>query len=93
MLHMFCSSRPGQARPGSCGVEVPGYEVRIVDDTDQPVLAGEIGNLWVKGESAFAGYWNKPELTARTKRGEWVVTGDKFFRDAERLLSLLRARR
>jgi len=83
MLHMFCSSRPGQARPGSCGVEVPGYEVRIVDDTDQPVLAGEIGNLWVKGESAFAGYWNKPELTARTKRGEWVVTGDKFFRDAD----------
>jgi len=54
-----------------------------VDDTDQPVLAGEIGNLWVKGESAFAGYWNKPELTARTKRGEWVVTGDKFFRDAD----------
>ncbi len=83
MLHMFCSSRPGQARPGSCGVEVPGYEARIVDDTDQPVLAGEIGNLWVKGESAFAGYWNKPELTARTKRGEWVVTGDKFFRDAD----------
>src|SRR3989442_56883 len=59
------------------------FEVRIVDDTDQPVLAGEIGNLWVKGESAFAGYWNKPELTARTKRGEWVVTGDKFFRDAD----------
>jgi len=83
MLHMFCSSRPGQARPGSCGVEVPGYEARIVDDTGQPVLPGEIGNLWVKGESAFAGYWNKPELTARTKRGEWVVTGDKFFRDAD----------
>ncbi len=83
MLHMFCSSRPGQARPGSCGVEVPGYEARIVDDAGQPVLSGEIGNLWVKGESAFAGYWNKPELTARTKRGEWVVTGDKFFRDAD----------
>src|SRR5712692_7053287 len=83
MLHMFCSSRPGQARPGSCGVEVPGYEARIVDDTGQPVLLGEIGNLWVKGESAFAGYWNKPELTARTNRGEWVVTGDKFFRDAD----------
>ena len=71
---MFCSSRPGQARPGSCGVEVPGYEARIVDDTGQPVLPGEIGNLWVKGESTFAGYWNKPELTARTKRGEWPMT-------------------
>lgn len=83
MLHMFCSSRPGQARPGSCGVEVPGYEARIVDDAGQPVPPGEIGNLWVKGESAFVGYWNKPELTARTKRGEWVVTGDKFFSGAD----------
>jgi len=83
MLHMFISSCPGRARPGSCGVEVPNYEARIVDDSAQPVATGEIGNLWVKGESAFAGYWNKPELTARAKRGDWVVTGDKFFRDAD----------
>ncbi len=81
MLHMFISCRPGQARPGSCGVEVPGYEARILDDAGSPAPAGEIGNLWVKGESAFAGYWNLPELTARTKQREWVLTGDKFFRD------------
>jgi benzoate-CoA ligase len=42
----------------------------------------EIGNLWVRGPSAFAEYWRIPELTARTKRGEWVVTGDKFVRDS-----------
>src|SRR3989442_13036060 len=78
MLHMFCPSRPGQARPGSCGVEVPGYEGRIVDDTDQPGLAGEIGNLWGKGESAIAGYWNKPEVTAGTKPGEWGGTPDNI---------------
>lgn len=83
MLHMFLSSRPGQARAGSCGFEVPGYQAQIVDDEDQPVPTGKIGNLWAKGGSAFAGYWNKPELTARAKRGDWVVTGDKFIRDAE----------
>ena len=44
---------------------------------------GEIGNLWVRGASALAEYWRIPELTARTKRGGWVITGDKFLRDAD----------
>ncbi len=83
MLHMFISNRPGQARAGTCGVEVPNYEARVVDDDSQPVATGEMGNLWVKGQSAFAGYWNNPELTARARRGDWVVTGDKFYRDAD----------
>jgi benzoate-CoA ligase family protein len=83
MLHMFISSRPGKCKPGSCGFPVPGYEVKVVDDSGESVSAGEIGNLWVRGESAFAEYWRIPELTARTKRGDWVVTGDKFFCDTE----------
>jgi len=83
MLHMFISSRPGQAQAGTCGIEVPNYEARVVDDQGTSMPAGEIGNLWVKGQSAFAGYWNKPELTGRARRGDWVVTGDKFFRDAD----------
>ncbi len=83
MLHMFLSPRPGAARPGSCGIEVPHYEACVVDEEGQPVERGEIGNLLVRGESAFAGYWNKPELTERTKRGDWVVTGDKFFQDED----------
>ncbi len=83
MLQMFISNRPGEARPGTCGVEVPNYKAVIVDDAGQAVPAGTIGNLWVQGQSSFAGYWNKPELTARAKQGEWVVTGDKFYRDAD----------
>jgi benzoate-CoA ligase family protein len=83
MLHMFLSSRVGQCKPGSCGVPVPGCEAKIVDEAGEPVGAGETGNLWVKGKSAFAEYWRIPELTARTKRGEWVVTGDKFVRDED----------
>jgi len=83
MLHMFISSRPGQCKPGSCGIPVPGYEAKIVDDTGELVLDGETGNLWVRGASAFAEYWRIPELTARVKRGDWVVTGDKFFCDSD----------
>jgi benzoate-CoA ligase family protein len=82
MLHMFVSSRPGYCKPGSCGFPVPGYEVKIVDEAGEPVAGGEIGNLLVRGESAFERYWKIPELTARTKRGEWVVTGDKFICDS-----------
>jgi benzoate-CoA ligase family protein len=83
MLHMFLASRPGKARAGSCGTEVPGCDAKIVDENENEVATNEIGNLWVRGGAGFAGYWNKPELTARTKRGDWVVTGDKFTKDAD----------
>lgn len=83
MLHIFISSRTGECKPGSCGFPVPGYDVQIVDDASRPVHDGEIGNLWVRGASAFSEYWRIPELTARTKRGDWVVTGDKFLREVD----------
>src|SRR5438445_5046346 len=63
MLHVFISSVPGKCKPGSCGFPVPGYEVKIVDDSGEPVRDGDIGNLWVRGASAFAEYWRIPELT------------------------------
>jgi len=83
MLHMFLSSRPGQARAGCCGREVPGCEARIVGDAGKIVTDGEVGTLWVKSGSAFSEYWQIPDLTARTKDGDWVLTGDKFSRDAD----------
>jgi benzoate-CoA ligase len=83
MLHIFVSSRPGKSKPGSCGTTVPGYDTKIVDDLGKEMPPGEIGNFWVRGSSAFAEYWRIPELTARTKRGDWVITGDKFVRDAD----------
>ncbi|HTT34131.1 MAG TPA: benzoate-CoA ligase family protein [Methylomirabilota bacterium] len=83
MLHIFISSRTGQCKPGSCGFSVPGYESKIVDDSGASVADGEIGNLWVRGASAFSEYWRIPELTARTKHGDWVVTGDKFLREPD----------
>ena len=83
MLHMFLSSRPGSARAASCGCEVPGCAAKILADDGAEVPRGEIGNLWVRGGSAFAGYWNIDALTARTKKDGWVLTGDKFTCDAD----------
>jgi benzoate-CoA ligase family protein len=83
MLHIFVSSVPGKCQPGSCGFPVPGYELKIVDENENSLSDGETGNLWVRGESAFAEYWRIPDLTARSKRGDWVVTGDKFLRDSK----------
>jgi benzoate-CoA ligase family protein len=83
MLHIFISSRKGSARPGSCGQPVPQYEVRISTDAGEPTPAGEIGNLWVKGESAFTEYWKQSEYTARVRIDGWVATGDKFVSDTD----------
>jgi len=84
MLHMFISNLPGKIRPGSCGLPLPGYNAQIVDDHGTPVPARQVGSLWVRGGSAFAEYWNKPEKTAHARRADgWIVTGDKFYRDAD----------
>jgi benzoate-CoA ligase len=49
-----------------------------VDDAGEPVPTGEIGNLWIKGDSIAAYYWNKHDATKRTFQGEWIRTGDKY---------------
>lgn len=83
MLHMYLSCRPGQARAGSCGVPVPGYEARILDERENEVRTGEPGNLWVSGGSMFTEYWNNSEMTRIVRKGDWFSTNDKFTRDAE----------
>jgi len=83
ILHIFLSNRPGQSRPGSTGLVVPGYEARVVDDEGQPVAQGEIGNLRVKGDSTMAYYWNQHEKTKATLFGEWIQTGDKYYQDTD----------
>ena len=84
LLHIFISNKEGQARAGSSGMTVDGYEARLVDDGGVEVVdANELGNLWVQGGSATAGYWNRPDLTEQTIRDGWVRTGDIYRRDAE----------
>jgi benzoate-CoA ligase family protein len=83
MLHIFISNREGEARAGSSGTIVGGYKASLLDDGGDEVDVGELGNLWVQGSSAMAGYWNRPELTEQAIRDGWVRTGDIYSRDQD----------
>ena len=82
-LHMLISNAPGEVRPGSSGKVLPGFEAKLVDDNDQAVAQGEIGNLIVKADSACAYYWNEHEKTKNTIAGPWLRTGDKYIEDKD----------
>jgi benzoate-CoA ligase family protein len=81
--HVFISNRIGDVRPGSSGRVVPGYRVRLVDEAGADVQQGEVGNLLISGDSIFAGYWNRQDVTRRVLQGEWYHTGDKYRVDAD----------
>jgi benzoate-CoA ligase len=83
ILHIFISNRSGRVKPGSSGELVPGYEARIVDDSGSELPEGTVGNLLIKGDSTCAYYWNKHERTKDTIEGQWIRTGDKFYRDSD----------
>jgi len=82
-LHMMISNVPGEVRPGSSGKTLPGFDAKIVDDNDQPVPQGEVGNLLVKADSTCAFYWNEHEKTKATIAGDWLRTGDKYHQDED----------
>ena len=63
-------------RPGAAGKTLELADVRLVDDHDNPVNPGEVGEIAVKGPMVFKGYWNLPEDTEYTFRGGWHHTGD-----------------
>jgi benzoate-CoA ligase len=82
-LHDYIANRPGEARPGSSGRIIPGYEARLVDDEGRPVAPGLVGQLLIKGDSTAACYWNRHERTKATMLGEWLRTGDMFYQDTD----------
>ncbi|HEY7355959.1 MAG TPA: acyl-CoA synthetase [Ktedonobacterales bacterium] len=68
----------GERRAGTVGGPFPGQEARVVDArTRQPLPAGEIGEIEVRGPHVFAGYWNRPDATAEAFSADgWFKTGD-----------------
>ncbi|MAT05696.1 MAG: hypothetical protein CL424_11710 [Acidimicrobiaceae bacterium] len=60
----------------SCGRVQAGFEMRIVDEDDQDVAAGEVGEMVFRGNSFIPGYWNRPEQSDRLWRGGWLHSGD-----------------
>ena len=84
MLHIFLANAPGNIVYGTSGVAVPGYEVRLVDETGKDITAeGEVGELLVNGPSAAADYWNQRDKSRATFEGTWTRTGDKYERTGD----------
>jgi len=63
-------------KPGSAGKAVPSLELRIVNELDEDMPAGEPGEIIVRGPLVFAGYWRDEEASEYAARGGWHHTGD-----------------
>lgn len=83
MWHIFLTNHPGEARPGTLGRAVAGFEVKVCDEAGAEVARGDVGELWVRGGSRAIGYWQQMEATAAAFRGEWYLTGDLVSMDAD----------
>lgn len=72
----FLDREHALSKLGSVGRPVPHTRVRIVDDTDREVPAGEPGEITLRGPKVFAGYWRDEKATAAALRDGWFHTGD-----------------
>ncbi|MEM1142324.1 MAG: class I adenylate-forming enzyme family protein [Pseudomonadota bacterium] len=79
-----------RAKPGSAGVPVPAVtDIAIFDDEDNPVPAGERGEVVIRSPANVLGYWNKPEATAEAFRKGWFYTGDVGYLDDDGFLFIV----
>jgi malonyl-CoA/methylmalonyl-CoA synthetase len=72
-----CRPEDGERRGGTVGFPLPQVQLRVMDDAGQPVAAGEIGGIEVRGPNVFQGYWRMPEKTAEE------FTADGFFKTGD----------
>lgn len=78
MLYQFLSNDPAAVRYGVTGRPVPGYEVKLLDESGREVGPGEVGQLWVKGPSRASSYWQRDDLSRKTFQGDWMKTEDQL---------------
>ncbi len=69
-------------RAGSCGLPI-GNEMRVVDDNDNDVPTGCLGEIVLRGENILKGYYKNPEATKNAFRNGWFHTGDVGYRDQD----------
>ena len=67
----------GERRAGCVGQPLPGVEVKLFDERDNPVISESIaGEIRIKGQNVFLEYWNNTEATTKSFRDGWFCTGD-----------------
>ncbi len=78
------SNHPGMERkPGSIGTPLEGVEMKVVDEDDNEVAQGEVGEIVIRGHNIMKGYWQRPDATAEAMRGGWFHSGDMAKTDEE----------
>lgn len=73
----------GPWKAGSIGVPIPNVEVSVQNDAGDPLPAGQVGEICVRGGNVMSGYWNQPKETAGAIRDGWLLTGDIGHQDAD----------
>jgi long-chain acyl-CoA synthetase len=72
-----CSNHPDRERKaGSIGVPIRGVEMRIVDEGDNELATGEVGEVVIRGHNIMKGYWQRPDATAEAMCNGWFHSGD-----------------
>jgi len=72
-----CNAVDGSSFSGHIGLPLPGTELALLDDEGRPVPPGEPGEITIRGPQVMAGYWQRPDATAR------VMTADGWFRSGD----------
>jgi long-chain acyl-CoA synthetase len=71
------TNHPGRPRkPGSIGTPLREVEMKVVDEDDDEVAPGEVGEIVIRGHNVMKGYWQRPDATEEAMRGGWFHTGD-----------------
>ena len=72
-----CNPTTSQAFTGTIGVPLPSTEMKIIDDEGQDVAVGQPGEIAIRGPQVMAGYWQRPDETARVMLADgWFRSGD-----------------
>ena len=67
----------GERRPGSIGFPLPGVDIRIVNESGKDCEDEDVGEIWIKGDNVFKGYWNRPSATKESFTPDgWFKSGD-----------------
>jgi len=86
---LLCGNFPGmEVRPGSMGKPSPGFEVAVINLEGQPLGSNQEGDIAVRVQperplGLFREYWRNPEAMERSFKGEWYLTGDRAYADAD----------
>jgi malonyl-CoA/methylmalonyl-CoA synthetase len=74
---------PAHRKARSVGYPLPGVGIRVVASDGADVRAGDVGEVWIRGDNVFRGYWGMPEKTQESFVEGWFRSGDLGYKDPQ----------